>query len=203
MTTSSSAAVWLVAPLVGLVPLSGFAATPTTWNQDPQITLRFVNQGDGPEKWKPKGLVINIGAVTDGRTLDDRAVVGERQVTGPAALPVVTRVPVSDFVDQALRVSLAKWKVSVSAEAEHVLRCEILQFWAIEKKLIASDTRFRFTLTDRAGAILWQGEVAEADHTWADDEKGWVESFCHATQRTIALLFDDPGFRAALTGKSN
>ena len=56
MHKASVVAVWLVAPLVGLVPLSGFAATPTTWDQDPQITLRFVNQGDGPEKWKPKPL---------------------------------------------------------------------------------------------------------------------------------------------------
>jgi hypothetical protein len=166
------------------------------------LHLRFEYEGGtSPAAWKPAGLALAIGTVTDVRSLEDPMRVGECQAVGPEATPVLSLTPVPDFVTQALQASLAKWKVNVSPEADRVLRCEVLQFWVLEKSRFAANVRFRFVLEDRAGAVLFQGEVANDDSTWGKtcSEKNYIQVLSLATQRAFVDLFNNKEFRAALT----
>jgi hypothetical protein len=167
-----------------------------------QIHLRYQYGGETPN-WKPAGTRIHIGPIRDARELEDPAQIGEAQVTGPAAIPVVSASPLSGFVEEALRTTLGKWKVDVSPEADRVLRVEILHFWILEKKRVAAEVRFRFHLEDRSGATLWQGEVADDDSTWGKtyNESLYIEAANHATERAAADLFNAKGFREVLTKK--
>jgi len=167
------------------------------------LHLRFnYDSGTSPEKWKPAGLSLAIGTITDARSLEDGMRVGECQAVGPSPTPVLSLTPVPDFVNQALQASLAKWKVNVSPEADRVLRCEVLQFWVLEKKRFAANVALRFVLEDRAGAVLFQGEVANDDSTWGKtcSEKNYNQVLSLATQRAFVDLFNNKEFRAALTG---
>lgn len=167
-----------------------------------QIHLRFHYDGEKPN-WKPAGIPIGIGAISDARGLEDPSQIGEAQVTGPAAISVVCVAPLSEFLEDALKTTLGKWKVDVSSDAGRVLRGEILHFWVLEKKRVAAEVRFRFFLDDRSGATLWQGEVASDDSTWGKtyNESLYIEAANQATERAIADLFNASGFREALTKK--
>ncbi len=154
-----------------------------------------------PSKWKPAGVALAIGTITDVRSLEDPMRVGECQATGPTPVPVMSLTPVPDFIKQALQVSLGKWKVNVTPEADRVLRCEVLQFWVLEKKRFAANVALRFMLEDRSGTVLFQTEVANDDSTWGKtcNEKNYVQVLSTATQRAIVDLVNNKEFRAALT----
>jgi hypothetical protein len=190
--------------LASLILFAGLA-TAQPAPEPHQIHLRYRYGGETPDR-KPVGLQISIGAISDARNAKDPAQIGEAQVTGTEAIPVVSVSPLTGFVDEALRTTMGKWKVDVSPEAAHVLRVEILRFWILEKKRVAAEVRFRFFLEDRAGAILWQGEAADDDSTWGKtyNEALYIDAASHATERAIADLFNTKTFRDSLTpGKSH
>jgi len=167
------------------------------------LHLRFqYDSGTDPAKPKPAGQSLAIGTITDMRNLDDATRVGECEAVSPTATPVSSLTPVPEFVKQALDVSLAKWKVNVSPEADRVLRTEVLQFWVLEKQRFAANVRFRFVLEDRTGSLLWQGEVANDDSTFGRtcNEKNYIQVLSVATQRALVDLFNNREFRAALAG---
>ena len=167
-----------------------------------KIDLRFVpDSGLRPETWKPKGVAIALGPITDARGLSDSLQIGESQALGPQGIPVVSSsLAVPAFVEQALRVSLAEWKLVVSADAPFVLRAEVLELWALEKKRVAANVRIRFHLEDRGGNVLWEGELAADDSTWGKthSEKNYIQVLSTATERAIADLFDKKAFQVAL-----
>ncbi len=166
------------------------------------LHLRFqYDGGTDPEKPKPAGQTLAIGAITDMRSVDDAMKVGECEAAGPTT-PVQTLTPVPEFVKQALEVSLAKWKVNVSPGADRVLRTEVLQFWVLETGRFEASVRFRFTLEDGAGTLLWQGEKAGDDSTWGRtcNEKNYIQVLSLATQRALVTLFNSRAFREALAG---
>ena len=170
------------------------------------LHLRFAyDGGTDPEKPKPAGQTLAIGTITDARSLEDPMQVGECQAIGPSATPVTSLTPVPEFVKQALQVSLAKWKVNVSPEADRVLRCEVLQFWVLEKQRFAANVRLRFVLEDRNGTVLFDRALANDDSTWGKtcSEKNYIQVLSLATQRAIVDLFNNREFREALARTPN
>lgn len=165
------------------------------------LHLRFqYDSGTDPDKPKPAGETLAIGTITDVRQLEDGTRVGDCEAVSPTATPVTSLTPVPEFVKQALEVSLAKWKVNVSPEADRVLRTEVLQFWVVETGRFEASVRFRFLLEDRAGTVLWEGEKDGNDSTWGRtcNEKNYIQVFSLATQRAIVDLFNSRAFRSAL-----
>ncbi len=166
-----------------------------------RITLRFASEKDiKPETPARMATPFAIGRVTDERGLDDPMVLGESQAKGRSPRPVVSRTPVPEFVEQALRTSFAEWKVNESSDADLVLRCEILQISFMEQHRVAVDLRFRFLLEDRKGNVAWQAEVAADDGVWGSSlsEKNYLQALSTATKRAFVDLFDKTDFRAAL-----
>jgi hypothetical protein len=164
-----------------------------------RITLRFVSDKEiKPETSAHLSIPLAIGQVTDARGLDDPLVLGESQAH--ATRPVVSRTPVPEFVDQALRASFAEWGVNVATDADVVLRCEILQLKIMEQHRVVVDLRFRFLLDDRKGSAVWQAEVAGDDGVWGGSlsEKNYLQALSTATKRAFADLFDKTDFRTAL-----
>ena len=186
-----------------LALLLSIVATAVAFAQVAPLHLRFAyDGGTDPNKPKPAGLTLAIGPITDMRSLDDGMRIGDCEAVSPTATPVTSLTPVPEFVKQALELSLAKWKVNVSPEADRVLRTEVLQFWVLETGRFAANVRFRFILEDRAGTVLWQGEKAGDDSTWGRtcNEKNYNQVLSLATQRALVDLFNSQGVREALTG---
>ena len=168
------------------------------------LHLRFdYDGGTDPGKPKPAGQTLAIGPITDVRNLDDGTRIGECQAVSPAATPVTSLTAVPEFVRQALQVSLAKWKVNISPEADRVLRTEVQQFWVVETGRFTANVRYRFLLEDRTGKLLWEGERAGDDSTWGRtcNEKNYIQVLSLATQRALVDLFNSRGFREALAGE--
>ena len=188
-------------PIIFALSLSVVSVAAIVMAQVAPLHLRFeYDSGTSPAKSKAAGPTLAIGTINDMRNLDDGMQVGECEAVSPTATPVSSLTPVPEFVKQALEVSLAKWKVNVSPEADRVLRAEVLQFWVLEKQRFAANVRFRFILEDRAGTLLWQGEVANDDSTWGRtcSEENYNQVLSVATQRALVDLFNNRGFRAAL-----
>jgi hypothetical protein len=167
------------------------------------LHLRFeYDGGTVPNKPKPAGQTLAIGTITDIRQLEDGTRVGDCEAVSPTATPVTTLIPVPEFVKQALEVSLAKWKVNVSPDADRVLRTEVLKFWVVETGRFEASVRFRFVLEDRVGTVLWEGEKDGDDSTFGRtcNEKNYIQVLSLATQRALVDLFNSRAFRAALAG---
>jgi hypothetical protein len=166
-----------------------------------RITLRFVSDKDVKPTPARMATPFAVGQVTDERGLDDPTVLGESQTKLHSARPVVSVTPVPEFIEQALRGSFAEWNVNVAADADLVLRCEILQLGVLEQNRVVADARFRFLLEDRNGSAVWQAEVAGNDGEWGMrslNERIYLEALSKATKEAFADLFDKTDFRTAL-----
>ena len=188
---------WLAA--LSIAALFGWVAAPAVAQVAPlHLTFQY-DRGTEPLKWKPAGVNLALGEITDFRKVNDPLQIGECQAVGPTT-PVQTLTPVPEFVRQALQSSIGKWKVTVTPDADRVLRCEVLQFWVLETGRFTANVTLRFVLEDRGGAVLFRGEMANDDSTWGKtcSEKNYNQVLSLATQRAIVDLFNNRDFRAAL-----
>jgi len=103
--------------------------------------------------------------VVDARGAADPAVVGAQRAKGEdvyvwsAAQPVVPAV--TGFVTQVL----AGWSVRVAPEADIGLSLSLMNYYVNERSdtfgsTYIAEVRFKAALTDRAGGVLWTGEVS-------------------------------------------
>ena len=186
-----------------LAILSVVAAVATAASaQEPfRIALRFVSDTHvRPSAPARMSAPFAIGQVTDARGLENPMVLGESQAKSlPKSVEAVSSVP--EFVNEALRTSLAEWNANVSPDASLVLNCQVLKFSVFEHHRVEVDVRFRIQLEDREGNLVWQTEVANEDGVWGRSlsESNYSQAFSTATKRAFADLFDSTGFRAALT----
>jgi hypothetical protein len=135
------------------------AAAPLFGQEPVKLSIRFISEKDV----KPKVPVrlatpIALGRVTDARKQDNPMLLGQSEARKPP-VPVETLTPIPALVEEALRVSLAEWKVDVQPGADRILVCEILELKTEEEHRVGADVRLRFLLRNKAGAELWKGEV--------------------------------------------
>jgi hypothetical protein len=184
-----------------LLPLIAAAAwpRPVSGVEPFKVALRFVSDRDiKPETPSRLAVPFAIGPVKDARGLEDPTVLGETQAHGTR--PVVAATPLPDFVEKALRASLAEWRVNVAPDAALTLRCEILQFSIMEQHRVVVDLKFRFLLENQRGEVVWKAEVAGDDGVWGSSlsEKNYNQAASTATKRALADLFDKTDFREGL-----
>jgi hypothetical protein len=192
---------FVVATLGLTLPL----AAPPLFAQEPvKLKIRFVSDKDIKPK-RPLRLEapIALGKVSDAREQENPMLLGQSEARKPP-VSVETLTPIPELVEEALRISLADWRVDVQPGASRVLACEILELKTEEEHRVGADVRLRFLLKDKAGDTLWKGEVKNDDSTWGRslNEKNYSQVISTALKRAIADLFDNRDFRDALESKN-
>jgi hypothetical protein len=193
-------------PITSLTALAcclTLAAAGLMGDEPVKLKIRFISD----KEIKPRVPVrlatpISLGKVSDAREQQDPMLLGESEARKPS-VPVESLTPIPGLVEEALRVSLAEWKVDVQPGADRVLVCEVLELKTEEQHRVGADVRLQFLLQNKAGAVLWKGDVKNDDSTWGRslNEKNYSQVISTALKRAIADLFDNRDFREAVDAK--
>ena len=110
-------------------------------------------------------------------------------------------LPPADFVRSALTYVLPAYGVPVAADpnsSTHVLEVRMTRFWTLEGNVYEATIVANAVLADRAGAVLWQGEVAGVNKRWGRtfNAEAYIQVFSDAALEFGTRLALDPGFRA-------
>jgi hypothetical protein len=110
-------------------------------------------------------------------------------------------LPPADFVRSALTYVLPAYGVPVAADpgsSTHVLEVRMTRFWTLEGNVYEATIVANAVLADRAGNVLWQGEVAGVNKRWGRsfNPEAYVQVFSDAALEFSTRLALDPGFRA-------
>lgn len=112
-------------------------------------------------------------------------------------------LPPADFVRAALVPVLSAYAVPVAADTNthtHVLQVEMNRFWTVEGSKYQATIGGSVVLADRAGQILWRGEVVGNSTRWGRTFTAinYQQAFSDAALDFGGKLALDPGFRAAM-----
>ncbi len=112
-------------------------------------------------------------------------------------------LPPADFVRAAMAQVLAAYAVPVAADSNthtHVLQLEMTQFWTVEDNTYLATIGGSLVLADRAGQVLWKGNVVGSSKRWGRTftAETYLQAFSDAALDLSTKLALDPGFRAAM-----
>ena len=111
-------------------------------------------------------------------------------------------LPPADFVRTALLYVLPSYAVPVAADpnsATHVLELKMTRFWTQEGGTYEATIVASGVLADRAGTVVWQGEIGGANKRWGRtfNTEAYMQVFSDAALDFGTNLALNPGFRAA------
>lgn len=114
-----------------------------------------------------------------------------------------TGLPPADFVRSALVPVLSAYAVPVAADSNthtHVLQLEMTRFWTVEDSTYQATIGGSVVLADRAGHVLWKGEIVGTSKRWGRTfaALNYQQAFSDAALDFGGKLALDPGFRAAM-----
>ena len=112
-------------------------------------------------------------------------------------------LPPADFVRAALVPVLSAYAVPVAADTNshtHVLQIEMNRFWTVEDSKYQATIGGSAVLADRAGQVLWKGEIVGTSSRWGRTftAVNYQQAFSDAALDFGGKLALDPGFRAAM-----
>ncbi|MBL9107436.1 MAG: hypothetical protein JNL82_41505 [Myxococcales bacterium] len=199
---------WLHAAVfaASLAAPSGCASTPDVMVLD--LGYRPTNQ---PDMGKlagalpiPATTAIWINPVLDQHPEGSRIGVSQEEddaavYFGPNGLPP------ADFVRAALVQALPAFGVPLHNDpntATHVLEVRMSRFWAVESNLYQTWITGTVLLADRAGNVLWQGEVTGFGKRWGRtfNAGNYLQGFSDSALDFAQNLAITPAFRQAAAG---
>jgi len=111
-------------------------------------------------------------------------------------------LPPADFVRTALMYVLPAYAVPVApdpASATHVLELRMTRFWTQEESTYQATIVATAVLADRAGMVVWQGEIGGLSKRWGKtfENEMYMKAFSDAALDFGQNLALNPGFRTA------
>jgi len=112
-------------------------------------------------------------------------------------------LPPADFLRSALAQVLPAYAVPVAPDSNthtHVLQIEMTQFWTVEGNTYQASIAGGAVLADRAGQVLWQGQIMGVSKRWGRSFTAinYLQAFSDAALDFGTRLALDPGFRMAM-----
>jgi hypothetical protein len=144
------------------------------------------------------GVKLQVAPVTDSR--QNRTLLGENKEKTPARA-ITTSDDVPAFVTAHMKEIISANGISVvDSGATHVLRAELKQFYVEEIDTYKADVRMAVTLTNAAGAPVWQGITEGSASRFGRSYKAenYYEALSDALIEATNNLVRNPGFHAAL-----
>ena len=111
-------------------------------------------------------------------------------------------LPPADFVRSALLYVLPSYAVPVAADpnsATHILELRMTRFWTQESNTYEATIVASAVLADRAGTVVWQGEIGGMNKRWGRtfNTEAYMQVFSDAALDFGQNLALNPAFRAA------
>ena len=170
-----------------------------------------------PLVWKPTTSVAKLGAidlsglsntklqidpVADSRS--ERGFIGQNSEKQPAR-KVTTQDSVAAFATEHMKKLFSSGGISVvDSGGTAVLKSEIQQFFVDETETYKGDVRFKITVTDAGGKVVWNGITGGTATRFGRSYKAdnYYETLSDSLIEAVFNLLQNPGFRAALAGRS-
>ena len=111
-------------------------------------------------------------------------------------------LPPADFVRTAMVYVLPAYAVPVAPDpnsATHILELRMTRFWTQEDSTYQATIVASAVLADRAGTVVWQGEIGGMNKRWGRtfNTEAYMQVFSDAALDFAQNLALNPGFRAA------
>ncbi len=121
--------------------------------------------------------------------------------------PVITSVPVVDYVGHAFRDEvldhLPVAEAADPARARRLVQGELQDFWCSETQKYMARAQIRILVTDRASrAMLFDRTVLGQEWTFGSSQspENYAQVLNGALRKAILLIVEDPAFQRALGG---
>jgi hypothetical protein len=148
---------------------------------------------------------VKVQALADRRSVPNPEEVGENREEEDKGVTfdVLTVDSVPAFCTAHLTELLQGMGLQVGDSGPSVvISGEVETFYVIEKGAYDGTVAFKLRAADRAGKVLWTGEVTGTAHGKGRSYKAdkYFETLSDAVTDAVVKLVSEPGFRAALAG---
>jgi len=147
-------------------------------------------------------LPIAIRFLKDGVVDTGLALIGDAGPQRPR-IPVYSARPVTAFLEEGATTQLKQWGLAVSNEADVVLQGEVKAFSLTEDYLFHAEITIAYSVRDREGKVIWQGEFLSEGKSFgvARKAQNYFEAASNALKENLRSLIAVAGFRIACTAK--
>jgi len=145
---------------------------------------------------------VQIDPVADNR--GERGFIGQNSEKQPAR-KVTTQDSVAAFATEHMKELFSGAGISVvDSGGSAVLKSEIQQFFVDETETYKGDVRFKISVTDAGGKLVWSGITGGTATRFGRSYKAdnYYETLSDSFIQAVFNLLHNPGFRTALAGGS-